>query len=99
MEEALEKLFLPDVFQGATAEVTMQGINRPKIKQAGLAITNSTLPPWENCTASSVVTRYLVAYLHGRKQFKSGYHVMLLWEGHREIRHHHVQEQIWRSSW
>ena len=85
-DEALEKFFLPALFQGATRKVPTLGITLLPYNQAGIAIPNLNLLAWDNWAASCVITRYLVAALRGRTYFKRGYHTLILREGHGDIR-------------
>ena len=67
VEEALEKYFLPSLFQGSMSKVPMLGITHLPFKQAGLEIPNPNLSAWENWMASFVVTGHLVEAFWVRK--------------------------------
>ena len=81
VEEALQHLFLPDLFCRYTAKVLDWGVNHLPVNQAGLALTNPNLSNSENWIVSNVAIGPLIAYLQLITEFKTIYHYLLLLEG------------------
>ena len=82
MEKALENSFLLTLFQGDMSKVPTRGIIHLTVQKPGLEIPKPTMLAWENWTYSCVITGHLVVALQGTTEFKSGYHALILQEGH-----------------
>ena len=93
VEEALQKSFLPALFQGCKDEVLIQVVIYLPIKHSGLEIPNPTLSALENWTTSCVITGLLVPDIWGKVEFKTGYHALLLQYVSGEIRCRNVQKE------
>ena len=89
VDEALQKSFLPSLFQGDTEKAPTWGINCLKVNHAGMDIPNPTMSDWENWSDSCLITVNMVASLKGITEFNIGYHVLILREGRGEIQRRH----------
>ena len=56
VEKALRETFVPELFEGLGDGVPERGVTRLTVKQAGLALPDSTQTAPENWTASYVIT-------------------------------------------
>ena len=65
VEVTLKEIFVPTLYQRLREGLPEQGIIRLPVKQAGLALTDSTQTAPENWTASCVITGHLVAARRG----------------------------------
>ena len=92
VEDALQYIFLPDLFQGSTEQIPGREINSIPVKQAGISLPNPTQTAVENWTASCVIMGHLVAALQGTAEFRSGNHAPLVGEEREEIQHRHTEE-------
>ena len=92
VDDALLDIFLPYLFQGATAHIPRKAITGLSVKQAGIDTPNPTRTAGANWTASYVITGYLIAALHGMSEFRSGDHALLMREGMEEIKQRYVEE-------
>ena len=65
LEDALQDLFIPALFQGAPSQIPGRSITGLPVKQAGIALPDPTWTAGANWTASCVITGHLVAALRG----------------------------------
>ena len=91
IEDVLQYIFLPDLFQGETSQIPGRAINSLLVKQAGIALSNPTRNVRANWTASCVITGHLVAALRGTAKLRSDNHALLMGE-------HHYDDEIGRAS-
>ena len=89
VEKALRETFVPELFEGLGDGVPERGVTRLTVKQAGLALPDSTQTAPENWTASYVITGHLVAALRGQVGFQTADHVACFREG---------QMSVWRQG-
>ena len=80
VEKALRETLVPDLFEGLGDGVPERGVTRLTVKQAGLALPDSTQTAPENWTASYVITGHLVAALRGQVEFRAEDHSACLRE-------------------
>ena len=92
VEDVLWDIFLPAIFQVATAQIPGRAITGLPVKQAGIALHKPTWDAGENCTASCIITGHLVAALRRTAEFRSGNHALIMWEGREDMQHRHVEE-------
>ena len=85
VEDELRDSFLPDLFKGATYQIPGRAVTGLPVKQARIALLGPTHTAGANWTASCVITGHLVAALHWKDEFRSGYHSLLMGEGRDEI--------------
>ena len=78
VEEALQEVFLPDLFRGLTEGLLTRENTRLPVKQAGLDIPDPVLTAPENWTSSCVITGHLVAALRGQTTFRTDDHTACL---------------------
>ena len=85
-------IFLPALFQGATAQIPRRAITGLPVKQAGISLPDTTRAAGANWTASCRITGHLVAALHGTAEFRSGDHALLMGYGRYKTRWRHEEE-------
>ena len=85
VEDALRNTFLPALFQGAMSQIPGRAITGMPVKLAGISLPDPTRTAGEKCRASCVITEHHVAALCGTGKFRSGNHVLLMWEGRGDI--------------
>ena len=78
VEDAFQDIFLPDLFQGDTAQIPGRLITGLPVKQARIAIPNPTCTVGENWAVSCMITGHLVVALRGMAEFSSGDHSLLM---------------------
>ena len=66
VEQALRDAFILDLFQGLVEVTPERKVTSLPVKQAGLALLDSTKTAPENWKASCVITGHLVAALRGQ---------------------------------
>ena len=66
VEQALQKTFLLDLFQGLGEGKPGRGVTRLPVKQAALALPDPTNAAPENWKASCVIKGHLVAAIRGK---------------------------------
>ena len=81
VEDVLQDIFLPVLFQGSTAQIPGIAITGLPVKQARIAFLNPTWTAGANCMASYVITGHLVAAFHGTAKFRSVNHSLLMGGG------------------
>ena len=91
VEDALQYIFLSELFQGATAQIPRRAIIGLPVKQVGIKLPEPTWTTGANWTASCVITGHLVVAPHGTAKFKMGNHALLMGEGRDEIQRRHVE--------
>ena len=89
VEKAMQETFIPDLFEGLGEGALDRGVTDLSVKQAGLALPDTTYTAPENWTASCVITGHLVAALRGQVEFWTEDHLACL---------HEVQMAVWRRS-
>ena len=67
VEQELQEIFVPSLFQGLGEGAPGGGINYLLVKQTGLALSNPTKTATENWTAYCFITGHLVAALRGQE--------------------------------
>ena len=92
VEDALQDIFLPDLFQGATSQIPRRVITGLTVKQAGIALPDPTWTAGVNWTASCMITGHLVAALRGTVEFRSGDHALLIGEEREDICWQHTED-------
>ena len=92
VEDMLCDFFLPDLFQGTGGGIMGKGVTCLQVKQAGLALPDTTKTAQENWTDSCVITGHLVAELRGQEEFKMEDHATILHEARREVRRRNVSQ-------
>ena len=80
VEEALQRTFLPDLFQGLEEGALGIGVTHLLVKQKRLALTDPTNMSPENWTASCVIAGHLIAALRGQEEFRTADHSAYLRE-------------------
>ena len=85
VEKALRETFVPALFEGLCDGAPERGVTHLPVKQAGLGLPEPTQTAPENCTASCVITRDLVAALRGQVELRTADHLACLWEGRTEV--------------
>ena len=78
VEEALQEIFVPALFQGLTEGLPTRENTCLPVKQADLAIPDPVKTAPENWTASCVITGHLVAALRGQAAFRTANHTACL---------------------
>ena len=78
VEDELQEIFFPSLFQGAMGNIPGKAINGLLVKHTEIALSDPTRTVGENCKASYVITGYLVAALHRTAEFRSGYYALLM---------------------
>ena len=86
VEKALKETFMPALFEGLREGVPERGVTCLSVKQAGLALPESSQTAPENWTASCVITGHLVAALRGQVEFWMADHLACLREGRTAVR-------------
>ena len=81
VEDVLQEIFLPSLFQGDTYHIPGRLITGMPVKQAGIALPNPTRNAGENFTESCMITGHLVVALYGTAEFRSGNHALIVEEG------------------
>ena len=69
VEKVLRETFVPALFAGLGDGVPERGVTRLTFKQAGSALTDTSLTAPENWTVSCVITGHLVTALRGQVEF------------------------------
>ena len=87
VEEALQEVFVPDLFRGLSEGLLTQENTRLPVKQAGLAPLDPVKTAPKNWTVSCVITGHLVAALRGHVVFRTPDHSACLREGRLAVRH------------
>ena len=85
VEDALRDIFIPSLFQGATAKIPGRTITGLPVKQAGISLPDPTWNVGENWTASYVIMGHLVTALRSTAEFRLGNHALLMGEGRDDI--------------
>ena len=86
-EEALQEVFVLDLFRGLTEGLPTRDNTCLPVNQAGMAITDPVNTAPENWTASCVITGRLVAALRGQAAFRKADHTACLRGGRLAVRH------------
>ena len=74
VEKAMQETFIPDLFEGLGEGALDRGVTDLSVKQAGLALPDTTYTAPENWTASCVITGHLVAALRGQVELGTADH-------------------------
>ena len=90
IEDVLQEIFLPALFQGGTSQIPGRAITRLPVKQAGMGLPCLTRSTGENWTSSCMIKGHLVLALHRMDEFRSGDHSLLMGKGREEIRRQHA---------
>ena len=77
VEDELQDTSPQSLFQGATSHIPRRAITGLSVKQAGIALPDTTQTASTNWTASCVITGNLVSGLCGTYEFRLGYHSLL----------------------
>ena len=85
VEEEIAKAFLPELFEGVGDRSPGREITRLPVKQAGMALQDTTLTVPENWQASCVIIGHLVSALGGQVPFRTADHVACLRDGQTRI--------------
>ena len=78
VEVALREIFLPDLFQGAPAQIPGREITSLPIKQSGINLPDPTRTVGVNCTVSWVITGHLFLALRRTAEFRLVDHALLV---------------------
>ena len=81
VEDALRDILLPDLFQGGMNKIPRREITGLPVKQAGIALPDTTRTAGGNWTASCVITGHLVAAICMTAEFRLSGHSILMGEG------------------
>ena len=92
VEDALRDIFLPYLFQRATAHILVREITGLTLKQAGIALPEPTWITGANWMAYCMITGHLVAVLCRTAQLRLDNHALLMGEGRYEIQQRHAKE-------
>ena len=92
VEYAMRDIFLPALFQGATAQIPGRAITGLSVRQAEIALPDPAQTAGENWTASCTITGHLAAALCGTADFRSGNHALLTRKVRTDIRQRHAEE-------
>ena len=92
VEDVLQDIFLPSLFQGYTAHIPGREITGLPVKQAGIYLPDPTRTVGAKWTASRVITGHLVAALCKTADFSLGNNSLLMGEGRDEIQRQHAEE-------
>ena len=87
VEEALQEVFVPALFQGLTEVLPTRDNTRLPVNQADMAIPDPVKTAPENWTASCVITGHLIATLRGQAVFRTADHSACLGGGRLAVRH------------
>ena len=88
----MRDIFLPDLFQGATAQIYEREITGLPVKQSEDVLPDPTRTAGDNWTASYRITGHLVTELCRTAKFSLGDYVLLMGKGREYIRQRHVVE-------
>ena len=78
VEDSLRDIFLPDLFQGATAQIPGSSITSLPVKQSGITLPDPNRTVGANWAASCIITGHLVTALLGTAEFRSGDHALMM---------------------
>ena len=86
VEEEIKTPFIPEIFRGVGDRAPGREITRLPVKQAGLALLDSTRKAADNLQASCDVTEHLVSALRGQVTFGTADHAACLWDVRAAVR-------------
>ena len=90
MEDKLCNALLPALFKGDTSQIPGRAVTGLPVKQAGIALPESTQSNGANWRESCVITGHLIEVLRGTAEFWSGDHSLLMGEVRYEIHQRHA---------
>ena len=86
VEEEIKTAFIPEIFHGVGDGAPGREITCLPVKQAGLALTDSTRLAHDNWKAYCVITGHLVSALRGQVTFRTADHAACLWNRRAVVR-------------